>query len=145
MINSPSQRELFDAALEIAPTQRSAWLVEHCVDDDERAGVQRLLEADAANAQQSFASGVDGLLDRVGEADLQMPADGLQFGEFLLGEKLGEGGSSVVFRASREQAGVRQHVALKLFRRNLYTAAEQRRFRDERPHSVSSTTPASHG
>ncbi|MEO7325029.1 MAG: serine/threonine-protein kinase, partial [Dokdonella sp.] len=132
MSNPPSQRELFDAALEIAPGNRNAWLREHCFDDDERAAVESLLAADAADARHAFNGGVDGLLDRVGEADLRMPAVGLRFGEFVLGEKLGEGGSSVVFRASREQAGVRQHVALKLLRRNLYTAAEQRRFRDER-------------
>ncbi len=132
MTRAQSQRELFDEVLEIAPTRRSAWLLEHCADDGERAAVERLLEADAADAQLAFGGGVDALLERVGEADLPMPADGLRFGEFLLGEKLGEGGSSVVFRASREQAGVRQHVALKLLRRSLYTPDEQRRFRDER-------------
>ena len=50
----------------------------------------------------------------------------------MLLEKLGEGGSSIVYRAEREQAGVRQTVALKLLRRGLYSAEEQRRFRSER-------------
>ena len=57
---------------------------------------------------------------------------GRQVGPFTLLDKLGEGGSSVVFRAEREQAGVRQVVALKLLRNGLYSRDEQMNFRHER-------------
>lgn len=125
-----NQRELFEAAIAIAPEQRSAWLLEHCPDIDTRFAVERLLRADAD--ARVLDRSIDDVLQIVGDAGLAVPPFGATIGPFRLLDQLGEGGSSIVFRASREQAGVSQHVALKLLRRNLYTEHEQRRFRDER-------------
>ncbi|WP_313912594.1 serine/threonine-protein kinase [Tahibacter sp.] len=131
-MNRPHLRELFDAALDLAADERAAWLVRQCPDAALRAEVERLLAADAAQSAHVIDGRVEQLLDAVGEIAAPMPPAGTRIGGFLLHEKLGEGGSSVVFRASREQAGVTQFVALKVLRRNLYTVDEQRRFRDER-------------
>jgi serine/threonine-protein kinase len=128
----PTQRELFETALALPPVQRAAWLQAHCSDPSQRAAIERMLSADTDEAllDRSF----DDLLDRVGECEPETPAPspGAGIGPFTLLEKLGEGGSSIVFRAEREQAGVRQTVALKLLRRGLYSPEEQRRFRRER-------------
>jgi serine/threonine-protein kinase len=126
-------REMFEAVLALDPAQRAAWLDEHCTDSAQRAAVERLLAADAADARvldQPF----DQLLGHVGDVDAESTQElpGAMVGTFCVLERLGEGGSSIVYRAEREQAGVRQLVALKLLRRGLYSADEQRRFRDER-------------
>jgi tetratricopeptide (TPR) repeat protein len=125
-------RDLFEAALEIVPAERSAWLAAHCRDAEQRARLERMLAADAATTAKVVDQSVGALLDRVGEAQVDTPLIGTSVGPYRLLGKLGEGGSSIVFRAAREQAGVEQHVALKVLRRFLYTADEQRRFRDER-------------
>jgi tetratricopeptide (TPR) repeat protein/tRNA A-37 threonylcarbamoyl transferase component Bud32 len=132
---TPTLRELFEAALALAPAQREAFLATRCGGDPvRRAAVERLLAADADGGERLLDDPFDHLLERVGEAaeDSMPPLSGAQIGPFVLLDKLGEGGSSIVFRAEREQAGVRQTVALKLLRRGLYSAEEQRRFRSER-------------
>jgi tetratricopeptide (TPR) repeat protein/tRNA A-37 threonylcarbamoyl transferase component Bud32 len=131
---TPTLRELFEAALALAPAQRNEFLDARCGDPRRRAAVERLLAADADGGERLLDDPFDHLLERVGDAteDATPPLSGAQIGPFVLLEKLGEGGSSIVFRAEREQAGVRQAVALKLLRRGLYSAEEQRRFRSER-------------
>jgi|GEM_PF-658411 len=131
---TPSVRELFESVLALAPAERAGFLDRMCVDDVHRKAVQRLLAADAETTTRPLDQSFDDLLERVGDVDepLPPPAAGSMIGPFTLLDKLGEGGSSIVFRAERVQAGVRQTVALKLLRRGLYTADEQRRFRSER-------------
>ncbi|MEO8460016.1 MAG: serine/threonine-protein kinase [Dokdonella sp.] len=139
---SANLRALFDAALAIAPEARVAWLAANCVDADQRKTIERLLAADTASEHgddtgietraRPLDSSFDRLLDAVGEPADATPPIGTTIGPFRLLDQLGEGGSSIVFRATREQAGVSQQVALKLLRRNLYTQDEHRRFRDER-------------
>jgi serine/threonine-protein kinase len=131
---APSQRDLFEAALALPQDQRVAWLAEHCVDPGQRGAIARMLAADADAHAHMLDHSFDQLLDHIGTAELEesMPVSGTRIGPFTLREQLGEGGSSIVYRAEREQAGVKQSVALKLLRRSLYTPDEQRRFRDER-------------
>jgi serine/threonine-protein kinase len=127
----PNLRELFEYALALAPGERAAWLADH--PSPTRTTLERMLAADAARDAPLDGSFED-LLGRVGEAEPEPPLaeSGAMIGPFVLGDRLGEGGSSIVFRATREQAGVCQVVALKLLRRGIYTADEQRRFRSER-------------
>lgn len=128
----PSQRELFEQALPLAADQRAAYLEANCADCALRSSVERLLAADLEGESRLLGRPYDELLDRVGESDHDSPPRGSRIGSFTLLDKLGEGGSSIVFRAEREQAGVLQQVALKLLRRGLHTADERRHFRDER-------------
>ena len=125
-------RALFEAALEIAPLERSEWLISHCKDIEDRRVIERLIAADDLEHATIVDDSFDALLGEVGKIEVDGPPAGTRIGGFTLLEKLGDGGSSVVFLAHREQTGVIQRVALKLLRRNLYTADEQRRFRDER-------------
>jgi len=131
---TPSLRELFESALALAPHERPAWLLASCPDAGDRATLERMLSADTGERALPLDGSFEDMLERVGESAGEMPAlaRGTAVGPFVLGERLGEGGSSIVFRATREQAGVQQVVALKLLRRGIYTDDEQRRFRSER-------------
>jgi serine/threonine-protein kinase len=91
-----------------------------------------MLETDALHAEHTIDRSVEVLLDRIGEDSDAAPPIGAKIGPFVLLEKLGEGGSSVVFRAQRTQDDFVQQVALKVLRHHLYTHDERRRFRDER-------------
>ncbi|MEO7014253.1 MAG: serine/threonine-protein kinase, partial [Dokdonella sp.] len=129
---STDVRALFEAALEIDPPQRAEWLITHCEGAEARRTIEQLIAADNLEHATLVDDSFDTLLGEVGKIEIEGPPTGTRIGGFTLLEKLGEGGSSLVFLAHREQAGVIQRVALKLLRRNLYTPDEQRRFRDER-------------
>lgn len=129
---SENFRALFEAVLEINPPQRAEWLISNCKDVDDRRAIERLIAADGLEHATVVDDSFDALLGEVGKIEIDGPPTGTRIGGFTLLDKLGEGGSSLVFLAHREQAGVIQRVALKLLRRNLYTPDEQRRFRDER-------------
>ncbi|MGH8172032.1 MAG: protein kinase domain-containing protein [Rhodanobacteraceae bacterium] len=131
---TPTLRELFESALALTPGQRGAFLDARCPDPAQRAAVERLLAADEAEDAHLIDRPFENLLGGVGDAEAESsaPPAGSAVGPFTLLEKLGEGGSSIVFRAERVQEGVAQRVALKLLRRGLYSQDEQRRFRLER-------------
>ncbi|HET7777421.1 MAG TPA: protein kinase [Rudaea sp.] len=132
MQTSPSLRDLFEAAIELAPEARAAFLDEHCADAGLRALVERLLVADV-DAAELFCGGARAAAAAIGDAELAdaLPP-GSRIGPFELIAVLGEGGSSTVFRARRELQGVRQDLALKVLRRGLYSPDAQRQFRRER-------------
>ncbi len=132
---TPTLRELFEAALALPPAERRAFLDARCVDGARRTAVEQLLAADADGGVRVLDESFDELLGRVSDDsldDIGPPPAGASDGPYVLIEKLGEGGSSIVYRDEREQAGVRQTVALKLLRRGLYSDEERRRFRSER-------------
>src|SRR5690606_782616 len=129
----PELRELFEAALAQPAAARTDWLARHCEDPARRETVLRMLAADVAGGESRLLdTPVEQLFERVGEDAVAHPPPGTPIGPFTLVDMLGEGGSSIVYRAVREQAGVRQTVALKLLRRGLFTPEEHRRFRAER-------------
>lgn len=125
-------RELFEAAVALAPTDRAAFLDAHCRDPAQRIEVESLLAADA-DADEPLATGaVDRMASAIGTDDAAQPLPpGSQIGTFQLLDVLGEGGSSTVFRAARDVEGAIQQVALKLMRRGLYSPEAQRLFRRE--------------
>jgi len=131
---TPTLRELFEAALALPAAERAGFLSARCGNPAQRAAVERLLAADATDDGHLIDRPFEKLLGGVGDAEAEStaPPTGSSVGPFTLMEKLGEGGSSIVFRAERVQAGVTQEVALKLLRRGLYSQDEQRRFRSER-------------
>ena len=130
--STPNLRSLFEHAMALAPAERAAFLDACCPTADLRGKVERMLAADGNSDAHLLEQPLDQLFDRIAVNDGELPPLGTRIGPFALIERLGEGGSSIVFRAEREQAGVRQRVALKLLRRGLHSADEQRRFRDER-------------
>ena len=127
---APTLRELFEAALAIeSPAERSRFLDAHC-DAGTRARVERMVEfaRDEAVPAPSVAA-VAAVLAENAPGWALPPGTGV--GPFTLGAAIGEGGSSIVFRATRLVDGVRQEVALKLLRRGLHSADSQRQYRRE--------------
>ena len=132
MQKSQSLRDLFEAAIELEPAARAAFLDLRCTDTSLRARVERLLLADA-DAAALFSGGARAAALAIGDAELaEALPPGSHIGPFELVAVLGEGGSSTVFHARREIQGVRQEVALKVLRRGLYSPDAQRQFRRER-------------
>jgi len=137
----PSLRELFDACIDLPPSARQAYLAAHCTDAALCERVERLLLADGGD-DALFAGGAQAAATAIGTADagVSLPA-GSRVGPFEIVGVLGEGGSSTVFRAQRDSAGVRQQVALKILHRGLYSADAQRQFRRERSALTQLTHP----
>ncbi|MCX7514496.1 serine/threonine-protein kinase [Frateuria hangzhouensis] len=133
MASLPSLRELFEAALPLPADARANLLAERCPDPRLRAQLERMLVADATEGELLSTGDAARAAHAIGDASVAeaLPA-GSCIGPFELIEVLGEGGSSTVFRACRENDGVRQEVAIKLLARGLYTAEAQRQFRRER-------------
>ena len=129
---------LLDAALDRPPEERTAFLDEACEGRPElRAKVASLLEAE----EQAGALFDEEAVDFAGPAYDPEENDGLTadplaepdrcIGGYRLGEEIGRGGMSRVFRAERTDDAFEQTVAVKLLRIGLDTAAARRRFRLE--------------
>ena len=132
MDSTPTLRELFETALQLSGAARMDWLAAHCLDPQQREEIERMLSADTADDDWLPGDAVDAarVIGEAGVAAAMPP--GSRINAFELIEVLGEGGSSTVFRAARQEAGVRQEVALKLLARGLYTPAARDQFRRER-------------
>ena len=64
---TPTLRELFEAALALAPAERRAFLDARCVDGARRAAVEQLLAADADGGVRVLDESFDELLGRVSD------------------------------------------------------------------------------
>jgi non-specific serine/threonine protein kinase/serine/threonine-protein kinase len=118
--------ELFLRALEVAPTERAAWLGDldraHPV---HAAAVRQLV--DAHLQADGFLVVTDG--GRVGEGPASRAGEVV--GAFVIEREIGHGGMGTVYLATREGAGFSQQVALKLLAPHEGAAAAAR-LRDER-------------
>jgi tetratricopeptide (TPR) repeat protein len=105
-------RALFDAALDVAPDARAAWLAERCAGDAALlARVRALLSVDAAGSVLGSGTVADGVA--ASGASLRPPA---QVGPYRLEELIGSGGMGAVYRASRNDGLFEQTVAIKFVR-----------------------------
>jgi serine/threonine protein kinase/tetratricopeptide (TPR) repeat protein len=95
-----TERELFEACMELAPGARTAWLEQHCGDQALRERIQRLLRAhDAAEQRGSLEQSLIFTARRIGNFDLL--------------ERIGEGAMGEVWLAE-QTAPVRRRVAVKI-------------------------------
>ena len=116
-------RALFEEAVELEPEARKALLDRECGDDGSlRSEIERLLRWDERT--EGFLAEPAVLSPRA--------LVGRKLGPFRLMEKVGSGGTSIVFRAEREDGDLRQEVAVKLLRIGMDSAEMQRRFTTER-------------
>src|SRR5262245_37129082 len=126
--SSRSLKQMFLAALEIAPQDRARWLQHECPDGDDRDRLELMLGAhDAPHS----------LLDapaRSVSATIDVPAGegpGTTIGPYKLLEPIGEGGFGVVYRAEQTRP-VRRVVALKILKPGMDTRQVVARFEAER-------------
>jgi serine/threonine-protein kinase len=134
MAGGRSLQDLFEQASGLPSELREDWLVRNVPAGEQRERLLALLRADADTGS---------ILDRPapwpGEPERAADEEGLAahslvgrtLGPYRLEELIGQGGSSAVYRATREVGGFRQSVALKLLRRGLHAEAEHRLFRRE--------------
>jgi len=95
-----TERELFEACMDLAPGRRTAWLAEHCGDSALRERVLRLLRAhDSAQERGSLEQSPIAMARRIGGFDLL--------------ERIGEGAMGEVWLAE-QTAPVRRRVAVKI-------------------------------
>jgi len=125
-------KELFEAAVDLDPNQRSALLARECGEDESLRGeVESLLKSD----QQT-----DGFIEQPAfeiprdlfPGEVEEPFAGRQFGAYQVIREIGRGGLGAVYLAARADDEYRKEVAIKLIRRGLDTDDILRRFRNER-------------
>ena len=105
--------EIFNAALELTPDARSAYVARAARHDEElRAAVERLLSAnrpdDDTELRHPF---IDPRLPTASPPDIERSP---RLGEYRLLEPLGRGGMAAVYLAERISGGVERRVAIKL-------------------------------
>lgn len=132
---------LFEAALEQAPDERTAFLEEACPDETLRQEVINLLNADA-ELDESFLESLPTALDLNPIAVDPAPNTfvGRRIGSYQILRRLGSGGMGAVFLARREEP-FKQYAALKLIRSGVESREIRRRFEMERQILASLTHP----
>jgi eukaryotic-like serine/threonine-protein kinase len=117
---------VFEDALDIAASERAAFVNDRCGDDVAlRAEVMRLLAA------HHTAGPLDRLLAELHPQDDVQP-DPEQIGVWRIVGLIGRGGMGAVYRAERADGQYEQRAALKLLRRDVIDPDVRRRFFDER-------------
>lgn len=126
-----SIRDLYEAASELPPAERRAWLFEHCSDESMRARVLAMLEISGTPSTGEGLS-LEELIEALSDEEplVTLPSGG-RIGPFELTGVLGQGGFSTVYRGRREVEGVVQEVAIKLLHHSVFSANAQRQFRRE--------------
>ncbi len=120
-------KELFAAALDVAPEERERFLDERCEREDLRLEVESLLATRDEAGEFLDVSAVETIHDSL-ERDNRLSE--LKIGKYRIEREIGRGGMGVVFLAARED--FQQQVALKLIKRGMDSDAVLERFRRER-------------
>ena len=122
-------KDIFDAAVELPPHERSAFLDRLCAGDTAlRQEVESLLESDGQ--ANSFIEDPAAAIPR----DL-LPEDefaGRSFGAYRVIREIGRGGLGAVYLAARADDQYQKEVAIKVVKRGLDTDDILQRFRAER-------------
>jgi len=132
--NRQQLKQLFNAAVELAPPEREAFLKVNCANDGELVSeVSALLTAhdSAGNFIQQPAL-VDVGLVTIDEYERSPAIAGQQIGTYKVIRELGRGGMGAVYLAARADESFDKQVALKLIKRGMDTDAIIKRFVMER-------------
>jgi serine/threonine protein kinase len=124
-----TERELFEAAIELPPEDRAAYLDSVCGAD---AALRQRLEGLLRKHDQAMSFlevPPPGLAQTVNEPGIE--GAGTQIGPYKLLEQIGEGGFGIVFMAD-QHAPVRRRVALKIVKPGMDTRQVLARFDAER-------------
>lgn len=133
--------DIFEAALELPPEEREAYVRAACGDDDELYEECMSLLAQDENPHSLLAdessrasSRALGLLD-------ELSYEGTQIGAYRVIRKIGEGGMGLVFLAERADGQFAREVALKVIKRGMDSETILRRFQVERQIQARLTHP----
>ncbi len=134
-MNEPLEREVvvLNAALELSPAERAAYLDQACAGDAAlRRRVEDLLHAheQAESFLETPSAGLD--FKRTVRVDIPLtekPGD--RIGRYKLLQQIGEGGCGIVYMAEQEEP-VRRRVALKIIKLGMDTKQVIARFEAER-------------
>jgi serine/threonine-protein kinase len=120
--------EVFERLADLDPEERRRRLATECGGDAELERlVRRLLEDDLV--AETF---LDRPLVLPQECFEETSFEGRRIGAYEIRERLGEGGTGVVYLAERAEGGFRHRVAIKLIRTHLGSRQAERRIRTER-------------
>jgi serine/threonine protein kinase len=127
----------FHAALELAPEDRTAFLIQACNGDDElRDRVEKLLVShDNAGSFLAAPAIIDaGVISPVAETECGGHSDriGQRIGPYEILREIGHGGMGTVFLAVRADDQYRKEVAVKIVNKGMDTDTILRRFVMER-------------
>lgn len=133
---APAQglRACFEILVELSEPERTAWLDTYAIEPALREQLRGMLAADGVDdaAVPLLRSGAAAAVaEFTQEFDDGVGLIGTHIGPYRLTGVLGQGGTSVVFRAERPIGAGNQTVALKLLRTGLFSADSQRRFHRE--------------
>jgi serine/threonine-protein kinase len=126
-------RELFERVVDLPAIERGAVLDAAGATPSERERLAVLLAADSTSGGLLDTPAAEWARRLEAEDEDEVAAMvGRSIGPWRLLDLIGQGGSSVVFRATRDLDGAVQNVALKLLRTGLFSDEARRRFRRER-------------
>ena len=133
--NRQQLKELFHAAVELAPHDREAFLRSNCATDEElHRQLSALLAAheSAGDFIQQPALVDVGLVARPEQVNSDATVGGQQIGSYQIIRELGRGGMGSVYLAARADESFDKRVALKLIKRGMDSDAIIHRFVMER-------------
>src|SRR5262245_31260573 len=120
---------IFNAALELRPEERAAYLEQTCAGDDALRGRVEHLLLEHERARGFLETAPPGLdynrTVRVSAPALEKPGD--RIGHYKLLQQIGEGGCGIVYMADQEKP-VRRRVALKVIKLGMDTKQVVARF-----------------
>lgn len=131
-VPSPRLRELFELLASQSIVEKEQAIRDAQLSDAEREILATMLEVDTG-VDPFFDEPVSEWIARLSEnesADIEALL-GQLIGPYRLRALLGQGGSAVVFEASRELGDTQQVVALKILRTGFFSGESRRRFRRE--------------
>ncbi|MFL6255338.1 MAG: protein kinase domain-containing protein, partial [Pyrinomonadaceae bacterium] len=124
---------VFDAAIDLAPAERDAYLASVCDGDAElRRQVELLIRSHDAAGSFIEEPAVAGVITNPGRLDEDAPFIGRRIGSYRIVRELGRGGMGAVYLAVRADDEFQKRVAIKLVKRGMDTDFILRRFRQER-------------
>jgi serine/threonine protein kinase len=136
-------KELFEAAVDLDPNERTALLAKECGGDEAlRDEIESLLKSDE-QAGSFIEQPVFAIPRELFPNNVEEPFVARQFGAYRVIREIGRGGLGAVYLAARADDEYRKQVAIKLVRRGLDTEDILRRFRNERRSWRSSITQTS--